>query len=263
MIHIKFVVPSENRWARWREDCEKATLDLIRVVEQEGGEVTIIDHLYKRDGIIERYYHAGKKGGIAPFHGKCSFCESGSEILHVEHFRPKKAVAGVPGHHGYYWLAYDYRNLLLACDDCNVGRKQNRFPLEDESKRAWKSTDDLTSEAPYLLNPLIDDPREHLGIDLETGALVHKTARGKKIIEVLGLNERESLRFARLVLVDSIRIKWEVAKRDPDPSKRALALQFLRECAEGRHPFTLAARAALKQLMKAAKALRTESRQGT
>src|SRR5947207_120084 len=57
---------------------------------------------------------------------KCAFCES--LITHispgdVEHFRPK---AGYRQHEsdelrrpGYYWLAYTWANLFLACSICN------------------------------------------------------------------------------------------------------------------------------------------------
>jgi hypothetical protein len=59
-------------------------------------------------------------------HDKCGFCES--KISHiafgdVEHFRPKSAIRNAPGEAlvspGYFWLAYDWGNLLFACECCN------------------------------------------------------------------------------------------------------------------------------------------------
>lgn len=59
-------------------------------------------------------------------HAKCCFCES--KITHiaygdVEHFRPKAGYRQHPddplGRPGYYWLAYDWSNLYLACQLCN------------------------------------------------------------------------------------------------------------------------------------------------
>lgn len=44
------------------------------------------------------------------YHEKCAFCEQKAEVLAVEHFRPKSI---------YYWLAYSWDNLLLACQKCN------------------------------------------------------------------------------------------------------------------------------------------------
>src|SRR5690606_19607561 len=70
--------------------------------------------------------------------GKCAFCEQ--HILSisygdVEHFRPKggykqnyKDSLHKPG---YYWLAYDWDNLLFCCQKCNQRYKKNYFPLRN------------------------------------------------------------------------------------------------------------------------------------
>jgi hypothetical protein len=59
-------------------------------------------------------------------HDKCAICES--EVTHiaygdVEHFRPKAAyrqsASGPLVRPGYYWLAYDWSNLLFCCQLCN------------------------------------------------------------------------------------------------------------------------------------------------
>src|SRR5207244_3555440 len=62
------------------------------------------------------------------FHKKCAYCEgkvSGHFPLDAEHYRPKKEVTEgrtrLGGHPGYFWLAYEWYNLLLACRDCNSG----------------------------------------------------------------------------------------------------------------------------------------------
>lgn len=69
-------------------------------------------------------------------HGKCCYCE---RPLHrnreadIEHFRPKGEVR--QGHEhaierpGYFWLAYDWSNLYLACKPCNQEYKGILFPL--------------------------------------------------------------------------------------------------------------------------------------
>lgn len=78
-------------------------------------------------------------------HGKCAFCES--LVRHVaygdvEHFRPKAAYRADSGHPlrrpGYYWLAYDWSNLVFACELCNRRHKANLFPLADETRRAGR-----------------------------------------------------------------------------------------------------------------------------
>lgn len=94
------------------------------------------------------------------FKGKCAYCES--KILAVsrgdiEHFRPKGAYHNKNGQvlnsPGYYWLASEWENLLLACTLCNqsttheftsgskkriievVKGKQNQFPISGKKYR--------------------------------------------------------------------------------------------------------------------------------
>lgn len=89
------------------------------------------------------------------YHGKCAFCETRNEQLHVEHFRPKRG--------GYYWLAYSWDNLLLACATCN-SFKGNDFPLDKYGTRASFDPSYLSNinnhsaqlnqiERPLLINP--------------------------------------------------------------------------------------------------------------
>src|SRR5690606_33652023 len=47
------------------------------------------------------------------YHNKCAFCEQRVEMTHVEHYRPKAI---------YYWLAYSWDNLLIACHHCNANK---------------------------------------------------------------------------------------------------------------------------------------------
>jgi hypothetical protein len=88
-----------------------------------------------------------KRALIKAQHGKCAFCES--KITHiaygdVEHFRPKAGVRQKASDKlqrpGYYWLAYEWRNLLLSCQLCNQRYKENLFPLElNEMRLQWLS----------------------------------------------------------------------------------------------------------------------------
>ena len=59
----------------------------------------------------------------------CAFCESRiSKYDDAEHFRPKHAITGV-NTDGYYWLAVEWSNLLIACKVCNNDYKQTHFPI--------------------------------------------------------------------------------------------------------------------------------------
>lgn len=67
---------------------------------------------------------------------KCAYCESYEPEPEVEHYRPKKGITGEV-HEGYYWLCYEWSNLMPACHDCNKRRsKGNHFPVEGSRQNA-------------------------------------------------------------------------------------------------------------------------------
>ena len=124
MIRVDFREPDTADWRQWRDDANTARDQLIKDVKK--GKAPEIDaDLYKRM----------KKVIFDAFSGKCAYCESqisADQPGDVEHFRPKGRVMGEDGkpvliklgnkevpHPGYYWLAYDWRNLLPACARCN------------------------------------------------------------------------------------------------------------------------------------------------
>jgi len=143
-------------------------------------------------------------------HQKCVYCETcfvHSSPGDVEHYRPKAgyrqtATGRVQGP-GYYWLAYEWQNLLFACEDCNRTRKRQLFPLaNDPAGRARTHHDDLAQEAPLLLNPAAVDPAAHLTFTEEVARPL--TPEGKASIAAYALNRlallndrRERLRHLR------------------------------------------------------------------
>ncbi|MBY0507856.1 MAG: hypothetical protein K2X03_28340 [Bryobacteraceae bacterium] len=87
-------------------------------------------------------------------HLKCCFCErTVGEDGHIEHFRPKGAVRqdleSPRSESGYYWLAYEWANLLLSCADCNVRHKANLFPLASPN-RAVSHHESVETEMPLF-----------------------------------------------------------------------------------------------------------------
>jgi uncharacterized protein (TIGR02646 family) len=128
-------------------------------------------------------------------HGKCAFCES--EVSHiaygdVEHFRPKAGYRPGPSNPlvrpGYYWLAYEWTNLLFCCQLCNQRFKGNQFPLIDDMQRAKSHHDDIKNEQPLFIHPAIDDPSDFLEFDEHYLCAIDDNVRGKATIEALGLN---------------------------------------------------------------------------
>lgn len=132
-------------------------------------------------------------------HGKCCYCERrrNKKIeTDVEHFRPKAGVKGAKKHQGYWWLAYSWENLLIACKTCNQEYKHTKFPLKDGKKRAYKEDCDLGKEEPFLINPLEEDPELFIDYDLKEtefmAKAIGKCKRGQKTVdELTGINDRE------------------------------------------------------------------------
>lgn len=158
--------------------------------------------------------------------GKCAYCERDCKA-EIEHYRPKKRVAEDKTHPGYYWLCYEWSNLLPSCHDCNTaGGKGSQFPIQgtrvasplklaggslDLSRLAPHSSP-LIDEKPYLLHPEIDDPTRFLGTELDPRGegvrlfgMDGPGQRGDLTIRICNLN-RSDLKINRLRVVnDSVK----------------------------------------------------------
>ena len=186
-----------------------------------------------------------KQALIDAQHKKCAFCES--KITHVsygdvEHFRPKGGVRqtasdalAVPG---YYWLAYEWGNLLLSCQLCNQRHKRNLFPLANPGVRAATHHHDLSREEPLFINPAAgDDPAQYISFRCEVPYAVNGNARGRATISALGL-DREDLNEMRRGRLAALRILQDVVQlgQDPDraddPEFQALAAEARAELLE-------------------------------
>ncbi len=132
------------------------------------------------------------------FHGKCAFCESSlaGEQGDVLHLRPMAQAVNLDGttSDGYWWLAYEWTNLYLACPRCSQ-MKGPRFPVKGLRAQPEATGEALLAEEALLLDPCYDDPEQHLVYD-RTGIVVSATERGRVTIEVFGL-DGEGLRQAR------------------------------------------------------------------
>ena len=205
-----------------------------------------------------------------PFYGKCAYCEQKiytDQYGDVEHYRPKGAVTEednrpvmvetggeVMEHPGYYWLCYDWSNLLPACELCNRtwregsgGRligKGNRFPVRDFRALRLGEED---YENPLLLHPVRDNPCEHLRID-ELGVFHPNTDKGDMSIRILGLNDRELPAERRKVYEDVRNLVGMLLVEVLVNGLSLRARQWISRLAEikaGRERFTAVARKAL------------------
>ena len=155
---------------------------------------------------------------------KCAYCEITMEgdFGAVEHYRPKTGwrendidTLHTPG---YYWLAYEWTNLLCSCDKCNsVARKGNLFPLRDPAMRDIEHKN-ISNEVPLIINPTLEDPGQFLQFKryVAVAAVIdgEKSDKGRKTIDTFDLNGRIPVKNtpARTDLLDARRKRWSEAK---------------------------------------------------
>jgi uncharacterized protein (TIGR02646 family) len=157
-------------------------------------------------------------------HYTCAYCECPTEGPYgdVEHFRPKASYRQSLGdkHYtpGYYWLAYDWQNLLFACPICNRSFKNDLFPLIDPSQRNIAGRD-ISQEQPLLLNPAVDDPAEHITYREEIAIPVEHNGtpdpRGRYTIDLFQFNKRPLLLQMRRKVWESYveaKRRWKLAQ---------------------------------------------------
>lgn len=162
------------------------------------------------------YAHDSVKTALnALYKNKCAYCERLIEEQadrRVDHFRPKKAMQTGEQHPGYYWLTYEWSNLVLSCDTCNRA-KSNQFPVigsrvtRPPSLAADWLPDStcMRGEQPLLVNPEVDNPVDHF-VFFPDGTIKTKneSPRGDKTIKVCKL-DRPSLNISRKKLIDVFR----------------------------------------------------------
>jgi uncharacterized protein (TIGR02646 family) len=163
------------------------------------------------------YAHATVKQALmSAQHHKCCFCERkiGTDG-DVEHFRPKQAYRQQKSQPlqrpGYYWLAYEWENLYLACTGCNQRHKQNLFPLQDPTQRAIDHHHPIETEQPLFIDPGKDEPETMIGFRGAMAYALDENSRAKETIENLKLNQR-SLPEIRLAKLQMLKRLWQIVE---------------------------------------------------
>jgi uncharacterized protein (TIGR02646 family) len=197
-----------------------------------------------------------KEALITLQHHKCCFCEQIiSNDGDVEHFRPKRAFKQAKGKSlkrpGYYWLAYEWANLFLACPSCNQRHKQNLFPLANPDDRATNHKSKV-QEQPLFIDPSLDDPEQPIGFKGARAYAIDKNQRATTTIQNLRLN-RYNLLESRLKSLKYLKLLHEFVQQtekyldDAELQKHVQkAQQELNEAVQDHSPFTAAVRAAQK-----------------
>jgi hypothetical protein len=260
---------SSPTWEHWISGCSKAAEELAQQVAR--GEKPAVSDLYKRKSIKDEYFFAAGP----PFYGKCAYCEAPiRDYQHgdVEHFRPKAGVSDENGqpvylldeegqvqvdadgepveHPGYYWLAYEWTNLLPSCGKCNRTGKHTRFPVEG---RHAQRPEEVADEKPLLINPLSDqdddDPRRHLEVDTKTGRMAPLTPRGTACVDIFGLNLRDQLVDGRRKACREVEALWtRLLYARHDPAEKVETMKEIAAIRRGEKPFTTAQVAVLREL---------------
>ena len=182
-----------------------------------------------RDGCLADLQHL--------YHYKCAYCETDSSgsSLQVEHFRGKdkniRNTKDTNDRHAYYWLAYEWSNLLLICSDCN-GAKSDYFPLAADGVRVLVPVTNAAGElvatldttdnflyfehqlhdAPHfldekalLLNPEVDVVEEHYIINSE-GEWKALTEKAKKTKEICKLDRPKLIFYRKKCIIDFVNL---------------------------------------------------------
>jgi hypothetical protein len=189
-------------------------------------------------------------------HDKCCFCEKNQveEYGAVEHYRPKKGFKIDKSHKtltkpGYYWLAYDWENLLFVCGLCNTGYKKNYFALKDEKKRAKSHKQKIANEDPLLIDPCgAKNPRDHIVFNNQFPS--PKDDYGRYTVEYCGL-DRDSLNVARQKLISDIDARLAILSQRASFSKKEVdkAKQYIIDCRKPEAEFSSMARDYLSQFV--------------
>jgi hypothetical protein len=99
---------------------------------------------------------------------KCCYCETIIQCCRhdVEHYRPKAQANRGTHHaatHGYWWLAFTWKNLLFACGNCNQGKAKGiKFPLAKGGAPLVAEQQPKRRERPLLLDPAVECGVEHI-----------------------------------------------------------------------------------------------------
>lgn len=150
------------------------------------------------------------------YKNKCAICERDRGFeLQVDHYRPFKErnSATDPQYNqpGYYWLAYEWSNLIPLCSTCNrkksnkfqirlgqgfnqiVAHDQNHVPGFNATCPNWLHNYEL----PLFINPEIEtDPMKHFSYRSNC-EMVGRTDEGIVTIEVCDLNRKDLKRQRR------------------------------------------------------------------
>lgn len=200
-----------------------------------------------------------KKALMTAQNDKCAYCETLNPTSHdvVEHFRPKNGWLQKRGDSlskpAYFWLSYEWENLLFACDRCNdAAHKGNHFPLANPSKRADAANPDVANEKPLLINPYTVDPDRHIEWNRDIPRPRNKSRSGSKSIEIFGLDHDGLMMDQRRQYLRNIKNILALVEASPmDNRERSVIVQQLLDCLNDSAPWAAMIRSNFEDRIRA------------
>lgn len=169
-----------------------------------------------RDTLITIYKH------------KCAYCEQKMERYNIEHYRPKKI---------YYWLAFSWDNLIMACPTCN-GFKDIHFDLEvgrtrvifDNTRANLLLINSSSAgydvvEEPKMVNPEVTNPDGLIRFQI-SGIIESDDERFKYTIEKCKI-DRTYLNDDRRKILDVFRRHIQSAMLELDNNTRMIQIRTI------------------------------------
>jgi hypothetical protein len=146
---------------------------------------------------------------------------------------------------GYWWRAYEWENLLVACQVCNQIWKQAVFPARTRSRRRHRvAPKPSRKEIPLLLNPYdLIDVRAHISFS-SLGQPIGLSEEGRNTIATCGLF-RPTLATARLRIYKQVTSLLSIIHSNGAGAQHAL--DVLLEIGADDAPHAGAARAFLRE----------------
>jgi len=184
---------------------------------------------YNKKVVVKRLWKMQKK--------KCCYCETKIPeegcLKAVDHFRPKSIFKGRKN---------DWKNLLLACSQCN-GKKSNKYPVilsnSESTPKILYTTKTPQNKKPAIIdpsNPRIN-PEDHLDFGVNAandhyGRIFgkEKDALGDTTVEVIGLDDthyiKERRYYYRHTLSVALNSLLEAKDQDEENEVELLKSQF-------------------------------------
>jgi uncharacterized protein (TIGR02646 family) len=180
-------------------------------------------------------------------HNKCAYCEQRLDTgFDIENFRPKALEREPEATDHYWWLVYDWNNLLPSCTTCNRA-KRNLFPIAGKRCAPGAIGDALLKENPLLIDPCEHAPERFFEFT-RTGNIwparwltPKEKERAMTTIDLLQL-DRPSLVMPRHAAIQQVDRAIHALLNKTPRAERLRSWNMLLMALIGRRPFTAACR---------------------